>query len=234
MFLFLKLLLAHLIADFILQFDELYQLKVKSYLGHLFHVLIHLSISLLLALPYLRDPKIFAAICALSTLHYFQDNLKYHFQARHEKSIFFCFTIDQIIHFLFLTAIFLFPLSKERLAFPFSPFNSFYQSDLTTWLLIIWILTTFGGAYLLHALRRSFVPQSREDHFITSLEMSQGIFERTGITEVFLFLGLWPAVGLAFIFGVPRLFSKKLRNLPDFALSFIYAACIGLLFRKIL
>jgi hypothetical protein len=41
MFLFLKLVLAHLIADFILQFEELYQLKIRSFLGHLAHVLIH-------------------------------------------------------------------------------------------------------------------------------------------------------------------------------------------------
>jgi len=52
--LFLKLILAHLIADFILQFEELYQLKIRSFLGHLFHALIHGLVSLALLYPYLN------------------------------------------------------------------------------------------------------------------------------------------------------------------------------------
>src|SRR5690348_8070655 len=113
MFLFYKLVLAHLVADFILQFEELYQLKLKSKLGHIFHALIHGGVCLILLLPYLPGrafPWVFIAV--IVTIHYFQHLLKCRLRDLYPKGNFYFFALDQIIHILFLATILLFPFSK--------------------------------------------------------------------------------------------------------------------------
>ena len=232
MFLFLKLYLAHLIADFILQFEELYQLKVRSIIGHVLHVAIHALVSLALVHPYLQYPWMWLFIFLVTGIHFVQDRIKYRLQ-QNRKIMFLCFVVDQIIHALFLGTILFFPLSRQKLGFVnFPRWDAFYQNDGITAFLITFILATFVGSYLFHAFRRSYVPGTREDHAITAFEMSYGIFERTAIlvifispTNIFLILAS-PLVGCL------RLFSKTLADRLDFAMSFVYAALIGLCFRR--
>ena len=118
MFLFLKLILAHLIADFILQFEELYQLKVRSFLGQLFHVLIHGLVSLILLYPYLNNPSVWIFIAALVLIHLTQDLIKYSFTKKTPANTFAYFMTDQLCHVLVLSAVVLFPISREVRGFP--------------------------------------------------------------------------------------------------------------------
>ena len=234
MFLFLKLVLGHLIADFILQFEELYRLKVKSRLGHGFHAGMHFICYVLLSVPYLGSPFIWIFISAVSIIHYLQDLLKYRLQEENPKQIFWCFTVDQVFHFIFLTLILFFPISREPRGFPGHPNLDFiYRSRAATFYAVAFITATFKGSYLLHAFRHSFFKKTRPDHFITSLEVWHGILERGFVVSVFLFnipsfalMIAWPAVAIV------RAFSKKLRSLPDFFLSVLYASLVGILFRS--
>src|SRR5664279_3677669 len=98
MFLFLKLILAHLIADFILQFEELYQLKVRSFLGHLSHALIHGLVSLALLYPFLQEPQIWIFVVGMVLIHLAQDLIKYSFTKKMPANTFIYFMTDQICH----------------------------------------------------------------------------------------------------------------------------------------
>ncbi len=236
MFLFLKLVLAHLIADFILQFEELYQLKVRSHLGHFFHAFIHLIVSLLLALPFiLVYPWIAVYILALAVIHHFQDVFKYSIQAKHPKQIFWCFTIDQIGHFLFLATALLIPVAHEQHGFASMPMlNQIYLDPWVTLFFIAFIATTFKATYFLHALRLSFISGSRPLHFITSFEVAHALIERSWITAWIIFTPLAIGFPTALGIGVLRFGSPTLKSHVDFSLSFIYAALIGFLFRPLI
>ncbi len=227
----LKLYLAHLVADFILQFEELYQLKIKSLAGHIFHALIHALVSLVVALPYLRQPAAWLIIGLLATIHYAQDRIKYDLQEK--TGLFFpCFVLDQIIHFLFIYAVVLLPaVPGLNAGFGRSFWQGIYADDFWTLLFIGFFLSTFAGAYTLHNFRKNYVSGSRPDHLITALELNHGIIERGVVSGIFLFAAnplLWavsPAIGFL------RLFSGRLRNKLDFFLSFLFAALTGLIFR---
>ena len=232
MFIFFKLVLAHYIADFILQFEELYRLKLKSRLGHVSHALIHAAVSLTLTAPYLHNVSVWIFIAAISTIHYFQDRFKYDYQARHPKTAFYCFTLDQVFHFLFISTVFFLPVSRVELNIPsFPALNYFYEGSTFTIIAIAFINAIFKGAYFLYSFRQTFIPGSRPDHFITSSEIAYAFWERGFLTAVFLFP---PPVFfiLAPLAGVPRLLIAPLKNKMDFLMSFAFSAAAALIFRK--
>lgn len=231
MFLFLKLALAHLIADFILQFEELYRLKVKSKAGHFFHAGIHAVMMLLLAAPYLPSyPLLGLDLILLAVIHYAQDGIKYGIQAKHPKLIFWCFTIDQLFHFLFLATVMIWPASWSPVLMGNSVLAQLYRDNLWTLYLCAFIATTFKNTYLLHAFRLSFIPGSRPDHFITSPEVAWDLVERAWITGWILFAPLPLALAAGLPIGLLRLLSPKRKNVLDFILSAGCAVAAGLLF----
>lgn len=235
MFLFLRLVLAHLIGDFILQFEELYRLKVRSLWGHFFHALIHAVVSLVLAAPFLTIVWFGPYLIGLAIIHHFQDILKYSIQAKHPKWIFWCFTLDQIVHLAWIATVFFFPFSNEVRGFPNTPlFHQFYTDNAMILLLIAAVHTTFKGTYFLHALRKTFIPGSRPDHFITSFEIWHCLLERLWITSWFLFTSWIVALPVSLLIGFVRLTSPALKNKTDFVLSFLWAAATGILFKYFL
>ncbi len=230
MFLFLKLILAHMVADFILQFEELYQLKIRSWLGHFFHALIHGLVTLLLLFPYITDIRVVVFVCAITVIHYLQDQIKYSLQAKDPKNTFWYFTVDQIFHLLFLSAVFFLPEAQSQpRTFGIPAVDKIYLNQDLTLLAILFISVTFKASYSLHSVRKTFFKNSRPDHFITSFEMSWGLIERPWISFCFLSPSL---AGLAFSF-VPapfRLTSPRMKNGLDFFLNYFYAALWGWVF----
>ena len=235
MFLFLKLILAHLIADFILQFEELYQLKVRSFLGQLLHVLIHGLISLLLLYPYLNKPSIWFFTAALVVIHLTQDLIKYTFTKKTPSNTFAYFMADQACHFLVLSCVFLLPVSHEIRGFPgCALLNSLYRNNLWTLLAIFFIALTFAGSYVLNAFAKSYLKGHSPLFLITSPEMAHAILERTLMAGIFFSCDSpWRALGLPCV-GLLRLPFKGLRERTAFLLSLLYALLISILFRKIL
>lgn len=232
MFLFQKLYLAHLIADFMLQFEELYQLKLKSKLGHLGHVIIHLAVSLLLVFPFLGNISIWAAVILITAIHYFQDNVKYSLQAKYPQNTFWYFTIDQIVHIAVVALIFLFP-AAQSVSIPAGSGGAhyLYYDSIPTLTAILLILATFGGSYLLHSIRKTFIPGSRPLHLITSREMSHAIIERGLIASAFAFSHSPICWASTLLIGIIRVPFPQLRSKFDFFTSFLYAAALGILFK---
>jgi len=227
----IKLYLAHLIADFVLQVDELYKLKIKGHLGHILHVATYFVVSLVLVIPYLGYPVIWVLLIVATIIHYIQDSIKYSLQSN-PKIAFHCFFIDQIGHFLVTALIFLFPVSQVILGFPNYPrLDAFYLSNQWTIFLILYITVTFGGSYLWYNFRKTFVPHTRPDHGITSFEMWHMLLERTLIIFIFLFTSNWLVMLGSPLIGILRLGSSKLRDKWDFLFSFIFTALLGWFFR---
>ena len=143
MFLFLKLILAHLIADFVLQFEELYRLKVRSFLGQLAHVFVHGMVTTVLLFPYLNEPLIWVFIVALMLEHLAQDLIKYRFTKKAPQKTFVYYAADQLFHFLALSAILLFPVANEVRGFPGNAaLDTLYKNNTLTVFFIFFITSS--------------------------------------------------------------------------------------------
>lgn len=235
MFLFLKLILAHLIADFILQFEELYQLKVRSFLGQLLHALIQGIVSLVLLFPYLNEPTIWIFAGGLVLIHLAQDLIKYSFTKKIPANTFLYFMADQICHVLVISSIFLLPISREIRGFPNSPLlDMFYRTNDWTIGLIFFITLTFAGSYILNAFSKSYLKGHSPLYLISAPEMIHAILERSLAAWILLLSASPWMILLVPCAGIFRLPFKPLRDLKAFLLSMIYAVTVTLLFRKIL
>jgi hypothetical protein len=233
MSIFLKLLLAHLLADFALQFDILYKLKLKNVTGHIWHAAIHFAVTLLLVLPYLNDLFIWIFITISAAIHLFQDILKYKYMLVVRKKLFFpIFMLDQIGHFTILSLIFLFPVSKRIPEFPDIPLlGLFYTDDTWTFLIVAFLLLTVCGNYIFHAFGVSYLNHQKRNHFISRFEILHGMVERMVIGGSVLFLSnpiLWIlAIGSGFV----RKFLPQVGSKIDFVLSATYAVLVGFLLK---
>ena len=235
MFLFLKLVLAHLIADFILQFEELYQLKVRSYVGQVFHALIQGLFSLILLYPYLNSLQIWLFVAWLVLAHLMQDLTKYSATEKTPANTFVYFTTDQFCHILVISVIFLLPISHEVRGFPDFPLlDMFYRLNIWTVDVIFFITLTFAGSYILNAFTRSYLKERSPLYLITSPEVAHAILERSLIAWILFssvsapwMLFLLPCVGIL------RLPFKTLRDLMAFLLSLSYDIWITLVFQRI-
>lgn len=96
---FMVLYLAHLIGDFPLQTNRIYELKSQSNRGILLHVAIHIMVAVILIknpLPYWR------LLLVLGIVHFIIDWTKLHLPGRRQTP---GFILDQIAHFLSLILI---------------------------------------------------------------------------------------------------------------------------------
>lgn len=97
MTIFFSLLLAHLIADFPLQTNWIYAMKLKSNKGILIHVLIHLIVTSLL----IKDPLSHLPLLAiLGASHFLFDWLKLRYPTQRQVP---GFLVDQVLHLGALT-----------------------------------------------------------------------------------------------------------------------------------
>lgn len=235
MFLFLKLILAHLIADFILQFEELYRLKVRSFLGQFSHALTHGLVSLALLYPYLNAPQIWLFVAGIVLVHLAQDLIKYSATKKTPANTFIYFMTDQLCHVLVISTIFLFPVSHEIRGFPASSLlDMFYRTNVWTFDAIFFITLTFTGSYVLNAFVKSYLKGHSPLYLISSPEITHAILERSLVAWILL-SGASPwTILLIPCVGVLRLPSKTLRDLTAFLLSMNYAVLITLIFQKTL
>ncbi|MBN1687745.1 MAG: DUF3307 domain-containing protein [Candidatus Omnitrophica bacterium] len=233
MFVFLKLSLAHLIGDFVLQFEELYELKLRSARGNIIHVLIHAVLALVLLAPYLGSISILGFIGFISIVHFVQDSLKYG-SGKDRRSFFPIFVLDQLSHFFFMSFVFVLPASKIVRGFADHAFlNSIYISQEITIYLIAFIAATFCGAYLFNAFYLSYGPPGETKKFISSFELAHGLIERGMIVTWIIFMPngfyLLPLLGI----GLLRLPSKRLKCFREYLVSVLYACLVGVMARAI-
>lgn len=104
MILFYQLILAHLISDFPLQFNKIYQLKMESMKGVLIHCSIAGVMSVLALVPYLADHTIWYSVwysvIILGTGHSVTDYGKIFVTSRTNTDNLWMFLLDQLFHIL--------------------------------------------------------------------------------------------------------------------------------------
>lgn len=188
MIIFLKILLAHFLGDFIFQTKKMVQqkekLKEKSILLY-FHVLLHGALSLLL----LWDIYFWPYVLVIMVSHFTIDLLKIYYQnQKWRREAFF---IDQSLHILILVIV-SFIISKENINFEWI----FSTKNLILYTAIVFL--TSPSSIFIKIFISKWTPQKMDKNTqIESLESAGnwiGMLERLLIL-VFILANRWEAVG---------------------------------------
>lgn len=218
-----------MIADFILQSNIIYRLKIKGARGQLLHGLTVFISSLLLTLPYLKITLFWAYLFAITALHITQDSIKIKY-FKDSSFPFWPFIADQALHILVTATIFLLPLKKADL--PILPYN--------VWLVLFiigYIFAGWQGIYFIDTFKRTFlknhysVKDGPDKYFVSVHEKYYGIIERLTLTS-FVFMGGW-FYFLILPVALLRFISKNLRSLPASMLGLILSFATGIILRML-
>jgi len=148
MFLFYRLLLAHIIADFPMQTNQIFKVKMNTEWGVLLHTLIVLIFSILFAFPYLEAPKVIIILWVIFLSHTMIDKIKLEYSKKNANQDIKIFLLDQFLHISIIAAL-SFYFEKNYLLI--SPFNNaflnyliqLYNNDIFIISLIGYIATIF-------------------------------------------------------------------------------------------
>ncbi|HCL90933.1 MAG TPA: hypothetical protein DHW70_06400, partial [Candidatus Atribacteria bacterium] len=163
MFLFYRLLLAHIIADFPLQTNQIFKIKTNTEWGVLIHTLIVLIFSILFAFPYLEDPKVIIVLLVIFLSHTLIDKLKMEYSKKIKNQSIRILLLDQALH-IAIIAILTFNFTESYLLI--SPFNSLfinylidiYNNDIFIVSLIGYIASVFFIPILFIYLKEGDIP----------------------------------------------------------------------------
>ncbi len=167
MFLFYRLLLAHIIADFPMQTSQIFKVKTNTEWGILIHTLIVLIFSILFTFPYLEDPKVIIIIIIIFLSHTVIDKLKMEYSKKTKKQSIRILLLDQALH-IAIIAVLTFNFTESYLLS--SPFNSaflnylidIYNSDIFIISLIGYIASIFFIPILLMYIKEEGIPANSQ------------------------------------------------------------------------
>lgn len=227
---FIKLILAHLLGDFILQPDswvaDKENRKLKSRYLYL-HVLIHTVLSLTL----LWDLKLWWVAFLIGISHFVIDAAKLSFQTVKNKKVWFF--VDQALHISVIAV----------LAFYFNEFNfEFLQNQNFLKILMAALFLTTPASVFIKILLSSWTPVPDTENNIQTESLSSagkyiGILERL-LIFTFIVVNHWEGVGFMVaaksVFRFSDLAQAKQRKLTEYVLigtllSFGIAVLTGIL-----
>jgi hypothetical protein len=197
MFLFLRLVLGHLIGDFLLQTDRVYALKHKGLKGGLPHALLVSASCLAMAWPYLNLPGIWVFILLMGCLHLLQDSIKIGY-ARFTRYSFWLYILDQCFHIGIISTIFLTGLKNLPAPAPSNAMVSLYNNDLLIVYLIALIAATYNGFFLIRVYKLTYMAHSGQ---YTKFEKWYGMVERALIVT-------FCSIPRSLPFFIPLLFAR--------------------------
>ena len=165
MFLFYRLLLAHIIADFPLQTSQIFKIKMNTQWGVILHTLIVLIFSIFFVFPYLEDPKVIIVLLVIFLSHTVIDKLKMEYSKKTKNKSIRILLLDQFLH-IAIIALLTFNFTENYLLS--SPFNSaflnylidIYNSDIFIVSLIGYIASVFFIPILLMHIREEGMPSN--------------------------------------------------------------------------
>jgi hypothetical protein len=152
MLLFLKLYLAHLVADFLLQPDWIAQNKTKTQ-ALLAHSVLHVVVPIAVININLNRWIILAIFC-LAIAHAICDYVK----AKYTRDEWLAFTLDQLVHLIIIAgvAVFFIPGGIDKTN---GLFRSAAASEKLFLLLSVYTLVVFGGGYFVQKVTSYFMTQ---------------------------------------------------------------------------
>lgn len=231
MILFIKLILAHLLGDFVLQpvswvKDKQYK-KIRSVRLYL-HAALHGALVLLL----LWDWSYLLPALAIAVIHLFIDLMKLYLQGKKTASKWF--VIDQCLHLISIAAVYYWWFKPDWNA-------EKLLNNPDNWLLITALLTvTVVSSVLIKVVLQNWTSEvsTDENDSLNKAGTAIGILERL-FTFVFVVTGNWAPIGFLLaaksVFRFGNLQKAKDRKLTEYILigtllSFGMAIATGLVF----
>ncbi|MEA2086674.1 MAG: DUF3307 domain-containing protein [Candidatus Caldatribacteriota bacterium] len=158
MFLFYRLLLAHIIADFPMQTNQIFKVKANTEWGVLIHTLIVLIFSIFFTFPYLEDPKVIIILLVIFLSHTVIDKLKMEYSKKTNNQSIRILLLDQALHIAIIAVLTFNFAESYLLSFPFN--NAFlnylidiYNNDIFIISLIGYTVSVFFIPILLMHIR---------------------------------------------------------------------------------
>lgn len=148
--------MAHVIADFPLQFTGIYRLKTEYHLGSLLHSGVFSFLSLLLLWPYWNLARIWEFVLFLWMIHGIQDGLKVRIFEKYHIDNIWIFLIDQTLHIGFLGMLFSFGLGRLTPPEALSRVVSLYNDNNVVVYGIAFVSGGFGGGILASYIKTLF------------------------------------------------------------------------------
>lgn len=204
MFLFLRLLLAHFIGDFPLQFGLVYSAKVKNVLGKAVHAGIITATMIPFSYPYWKNPLLWVILAINGLAHFFQDWLKLIIIRKIKNpNNFWVFITDQILHIATLGLVGLTSLIHQIPApLGHSTFEKMYFDHATIVAMVFTLSASFAGTFTLATFKATFLPQKLATPYLDPLEKGYGILERA--LMMFLMIRSYHALMLLPLFLIPK------------------------------
>jgi len=161
--LFYRLLLAHVIADFPMQTNQIFKVKANTEWGVLIHTLIVLIFSIFFAFPYLEGPKVIIILLVIFLSHTVIDKLKLKYSKKTKNQSIRILLLDQALH-IAIIAVLTFNFTESYLLS--LPFNSvfldylidIYNNDIFIISLIGYIASVFFIPIILMHIKEEDVP----------------------------------------------------------------------------
>jgi len=209
MFVFYRLLLAHVIGDFPLQFTSIYRFKTESPLGSFVHSGIFGLLAVLLVWPYWNLTRMWEFIFFLWLAHGIQDWVKVVVFEKYHLDNTWIFLLDQSLHIGFLGLLFPFGLAKLTPPEGLSKLVSLYNSNNIVIYAIAFIAIGFGGGILISYIKNLFYGSEKVD--LTSPKRYIQAVERMLIVGLMLLKGYYYLAipGIWIIHGGYVTFTKK-------------------------
>ena len=181
--------MAHVIADFPLQFTSIYRFKIKSLLGSFVHSGIFSLLAILLVWPYWNLTRMWEFIFFLWLVHGVQDWLKVMVGEKYHLDNIWVFLLDQSLHVGFLGVLFSFGLAKLAPPEALSKLVSLYNDNNVVIYAIAFVSIGFGGGILISYIKNLFYGTGKGD--LTSPQRYIQVLERIVIMGLMLLKGYY-------------------------------------------
>lgn len=228
---FIPLILAHLLGDFILQPNSWVADKEKKK-GSSIYLYIHVLLHIILAFVFLWDRNLWWIALIIGVTHFFIDWAKLNFQTAKTKRTWFF--IDQIAHLFVIGLITIF-------YFPFFKWEDFFNLRNLE-LITAFVFLTVPSSILIKTIISIWTPVTIEESKIQTDSLVNagkyiGILERL-LVFIFILVNHWEGVGFMIaaksVFRFSDLAEAKQRKLTEYVLigtllSFGIAVLTGIL-----
>lgn len=182
----LKLLLAHVLGDFVLQPDRLVE-KKRAHRPHSIYLYLHIGVHAFFLLLLLQfDLRFWLGILMILFSHFLIDLLKLYLEPRMSNA--WLFLLDQMAHLLVLALV----------VYSYHPFSIEFQFLLepaSLLLILSLVFITFVSGILMKVVMNQWqLPEDKAEDSLPKAGKYIGMLERT-MVFVFIILHQWSAIG---------------------------------------
>jgi len=230
MFIFVRLLLAHFIADFPLQTKRFYQFKLRGVEGSFVHSAIFAVLAAVMLYPCWRAPLFWDFLLFLWLVHGLQDWIKLATAERLGVDNMYTFLADQLLHIGFMAIVFATPLARFESPAYMSAIGMLYANNQVILAITGYVVVVFAGAVVVSYIKKMI--KGYKEPLVIDEDWWDKV-ERFLVFTLFLAGGWW----LVFVW-VPPLIGwfegrKKKYGTIGVVSGFVFTVIIGLLLRVI-